>query len=82
MEEALFKLIAFAAGGLLTGAAPALAGPVNPDSGCAQNADNTEGFSLARSVIDVILPPEQGDQMMRQMLGGLRRPDANRLRKI
>ena len=49
-------------------AAPAAADAVNLASDCIETPANAEGFALARGIVDTILPPDQQDQMMHQLL--------------
>ena len=63
------KFLSLFTASLLSSAIPVAAAPVNPGADCIESPANAEGFALARSIVDTILPPDQQDQMMRQLMG-------------
>lgn len=67
-EGVLRKFLPVVAANVLFCAAPAVAEPVNLSSDCIETPANAEGFALARGIVDTMLPPDQQNQMMHQLL--------------
>ena len=62
------KLFPLVAASVTFWALPAAAEPVNQSNDCIETPANAEGFALARGIVDTMLPPDQQDQMMHQLL--------------
>lgn len=64
-----FSMAVAVAGSLL--AAPALADPANPGTQCIETPENAEAFKLANGIVEAIIPADQSDRIMRQLMSAI-----------
>ena len=62
------KLMVLAASAGLLFTSPALAEPANLGTQCVQTPQNAEAFKLANQIVETMIPADQGETIMRQMM--------------